>query len=89
MSGSGLLGADQIRELLADLGRRLDDRGLSAQLFLVGGAAMALAFNTRRSTRDLDAVFEPKSEVYNQAAAKRVRPYTRSDGTFVRGHRRR
>lgn len=72
MSGSGLLGADQIRELLADLGRRLDDRGLSAQLFRVGGAVMALALNTRRLTRDLDAVFEPKSEVYNEAAAMAV-----------------
>lgn len=39
-------------------------------MFIVGGAAMALAYSTRRFTRDLDAVFEPKTEVY--AAARRV-----------------
>lgn len=38
-------------------------------MFLVGGAAMALAFSRRRVTRDLDAVFEPKKEIYDEAAA--------------------
>lgn len=64
-----LLDAEQIRGLLNELGGRLAARGLSAQLFLVGGAVIALAFNTRRATRDLDAIFEPKSEVYAEAAA--------------------
>jgi hypothetical protein len=65
---SGVLDADRIRGLLTELGQRMDARGLSAHLFLVGGAAMALAFNTRRVTRDLDALFEPKSEIYAEAA---------------------
>ena len=30
---------------------------------------MALAFSRRRVTRDLDAVFEPKREIYEEAAA--------------------
>lgn len=34
----------------------------------LGGAAMALAFSRRRVTRDLDAVFEPKKEIYEEAA---------------------
>ncbi len=63
-----LLGAEQIRELLVELGRRLDARGLEARLFLVGGAAMALAYGRQRVTRDLDAVFEPKREIYDEAA---------------------
>ena len=33
-------------------------------MFLVGGAAMVLAYNRNRSTRDLDAVFEPKTAVH-------------------------
>lgn len=67
--GSGpLIGADQIRMLLLELGRRLDSRGIEARLFLVGGAAMALAYNRDRVTRDLDAVFEPKQEIYAEAA---------------------
>lgn len=30
-------------------------------MYVVGGAAMALAYASRRSTRDVDAVFEPSS----------------------------
>jgi hypothetical protein len=52
------------------LGEDLQAEGVQAQLFVVGGAAMALAFNTRRLTRDVDGVFEPKSVIY--AAARRV-----------------
>jgi hypothetical protein len=64
-----LLGPDEIRELLEVLGARLEERGIEARIFLVGGAAMALAFSTRRITRDVDAVFEPKSAIYAEAAA--------------------
>jgi hypothetical protein len=63
-----LLDADQVRSLLTDLGERLAARGIEARLFRVGGAAMALAFSRRRVTRDLDAVFEPKQEIYEEAA---------------------
>jgi hypothetical protein len=42
------------------------------QVFIVGGAAMALAYSTRRVTRDIDAVFEPKAAIY-QAARKVAR----------------
>lgn len=77
MTSSPLLDGDEIRDLLVELGERLSARGLRARMFLVGGAALALAFNTRRATRDLDAVFEPKSEVYDEArrmAAERGLP---------------
>jgi hypothetical protein len=39
-------------------------------MFVVGGAAIALAYNKRRITADVDAIFEPKEIVY--AAAARV-----------------
>jgi hypothetical protein len=66
--GSGpLLDAVQIRQLLVDLGLRMDARGAQARLFLVGGAAMALSFSRDRVTRDLDGVFEPKAQVYEEA----------------------
>lgn len=50
------------------LAAELDRRGVSAEMYVVGGAAIALAFDERRSTRDIDAVFEPKSIVYEAAA---------------------
>ena len=39
-------------------------------MFVVGGAAMALAYNMRRTTADVDGVFEPKAIIYE--AARRV-----------------
>ncbi len=64
-----LLGREEILGLFEDLSRELGSRGTRAELFLVGGAAMALAYDARRSTRDIDAIFEPKEVVYAAAAA--------------------
>ena len=58
----------QIVELLTELGRRLATRGIEGEMYVVGGAAIALAFDERRSTRDIDAVFEPKLTIYEIAA---------------------
>lgn len=55
---------------LEALGEELAGQGVQGQVFIVGGAAMALAYSTRRVTRDIDAVFEPKSAIYD--AAERV-----------------
>jgi hypothetical protein len=63
----GLLSRDDFLTLLTGMADELERRGLRAELFVVGGAAMALAYDTRRSTRDLDAVFEPKMVVYDVA----------------------
>ncbi len=65
-----LLGGDDLRRYLTELGDDLDSTGVRGELFVVGGAAMALAYNTRRATRDIDAVFEPKSIIYE--AARRI-----------------
>jgi hypothetical protein len=53
---------------LTALAAELERRGVSAEMYVVGGAAIALAFDERRSTRDVDAVFEPKNLVYEAAA---------------------
>ncbi len=58
-----------ILHALSALGRRLAERGVVGELYVVGGAAIALAFDERRATRDIDAVFEPKVVVYEEAAA--------------------
>jgi hypothetical protein len=57
----------EIVELLEDLGRRLAARGIEGEMYVVGGAAIALAFDSRRSTADIDAVFEPKTAIYEAA----------------------
>lgn len=57
-----------ILQALQALGDELTRRGVRGQIFVVGGAAMALAYSTRRVTKDIDAVFEPKSAIYDAAA---------------------
>lgn len=40
-----------------------------ADLYIFGGAAMALAYDARRATRDIDAVFQPHGIVLDEARA--------------------
>lgn len=60
---TGQLDADRVRALFAELSDRLAAAGVSTQLFVVGGAAIALAYDTGRVTRDVDALFMPAPEV--------------------------
>lgn len=59
----------EILGALAELGGELERRGVQGEMYLVGGAAIALAYDARRSTKDVDAVFEPKLVIYEAAAA--------------------
>lgn len=61
------LGRHDILLLLDDLSSELATKGARADLFLVGGAAIAVAYDSARATRDLDAVFLP-TDVVRQAA---------------------
>jgi len=60
-------GPDDIRELLEELSRRLQARGVGADIYLVGGAAIAIEFDSRRSTTDIDAVYHPEQTVQDVA----------------------
>jgi hypothetical protein len=42
-------------------------RGVVADIFVVGGAAMALAYDATRVTRDVDALFVPHGVVLEEA----------------------
>ena len=64
------LDGEQVRRLLLEVAAELDAVGVVADLFLVGGAAVAVAYDARRLTRDVDAVFVPAAPV--RAAAARV-----------------
>jgi predicted nucleotidyltransferase len=64
------LSREGIESALRELGAELLDQDARAELFVVGGAVMALAYNVRRVTADVEAIFEPKALVY--AAARRV-----------------
>ncbi|HXA54709.1 MAG TPA: DUF6036 family nucleotidyltransferase [Solirubrobacteraceae bacterium] len=58
----------RILTALQALGDELSREGVRGQIFIVGGAAIALAYSARRVTKDIDAVFEPKQSIYKAAA---------------------
>ena len=62
------LDRSRIEQLLRVLDQVLARKGATADIYLVGGAAMALGFDAERSTRDVDAVFAPTSVVRESAA---------------------
>ena len=62
-----MLDRDAVLRALETLADALAAREIEGRLFLVGGAAMAIAFDARRTTRDIDAIFEPKAEIYRAA----------------------
>lgn len=53
----------RVRSLLAELGERLSGRGIEAEIYVVGGAAMMLAYDRTRVTRDVDAIGVPQDEI--------------------------
>jgi hypothetical protein len=62
-----LLSRADIEHAFTALGERLVRRGVVADIFVVGGAAMALAYDGRRLTRDVDAMFVPHGVVHEEA----------------------
>ena len=59
--------AGELEGAFTALGERLSRRGVVADVFVVGGAAMALAYDATRVTRDVDARFVPHGIVLEEA----------------------
>lgn len=55
-----------IHRALTELADELHGQGLQADVFVVGGAAVTIAFEERASTRDVDAVFTDPPEYERQ-----------------------
>ena len=63
-----LLDRDGLLVALETLDSELAAVGVRGEVFVVGGAAMALAYDARRATADVDAIFVPAAEVRDAAA---------------------
>ena len=68
MTTGPLLRRPDIEDAFRRLGDRLAARGVVADIYVIGGAAMALAYDSRRATRDIDAILEPHGIVLEEAA---------------------
>jgi hypothetical protein len=67
------LSKKQILQYLEELSAAMEKQNLKGEILLFGGAAMVLAFNARSATKDVDAIFRPKKEIYaisNEIAGK-------------------
>jgi hypothetical protein len=67
---------EEIIAALTELAAELQRRGTSADMYVVGGAAIALAFDERRATRDL--VWG-----YCRSATLRIRSSSAADGVTL------
>ncbi len=63
-----MLSREHILAALAALNEKMKARELHGELGLLGGAVMLLAFRARASTKDVDAIFSPTSEIRAAAA---------------------
>jgi hypothetical protein len=70
---------DEIEGALRELAQELDERGVVARIYLVGGAAMVLAYQSRFSTDDVDGSGYPTDEVLAVAAEVAARRGLRSN----------
>ncbi len=62
-------GKRDLIEAFEKLDEELARRGVRAELFVVGGAAMAIAYDARRATTDVDAIFVPSDVVRDASRA--------------------
>ncbi|MGD8166681.1 DUF6036 family nucleotidyltransferase [Herbiconiux sp. P16] len=69
MTESRLFSGDELRELLDELGDRIQRRGESVDAYIIGGTAMAIGLGSRRATEDIDGLFRPFEVVKEEASA--------------------
>jgi hypothetical protein len=74
-----LLDREELLEALRLLDQEFGAVGIRGEVFVVGGAAMALAYDARRATVDVDAIFVPAAEVRKAAARVAERLHIEED----------
>lgn len=55
------MGKEEILENIALINEELKSLNMHGEILIAGGASMCLAFSARPATRDINAIYEPKS----------------------------
>jgi hypothetical protein len=63
-----MLTRERILDLFAELDAELCRAGVRGDVFVVGGAAMTVAYDARPATRDVDGIWHPSTEIRHAAA---------------------
>lgn len=58
-----MLNRQRILDLFKDLDHELCRAGVNGDVFIVGGAAMTVAYDARPATRDVDGIWHPSTEI--------------------------
>ena len=67
MTAPSVLTRPLLLRLLRKLSRELEKQAVRGEILVLGGCAFVLAFKSRPATRDLDAIFEPKTTILSIA----------------------
>lgn len=62
-----MLDTETIRRLFHALNNALREKKVIGEIGICGGAVMCLVFNARKSTKDVDGIFEPTREIRDAA----------------------
>jgi hypothetical protein len=58
-----MLAKNEISKLFIQLNNKLRDNDIKGELGIVGGAVMCVVFDSRASTKDVDGIFKPSTEI--------------------------
>lgn len=59
---------DEVKKYLRDIDKQLSEENATGELYIVGGAALALLYNRDRTTYDIDGAFAPYDDIVRLAA---------------------
>lgn len=65
-----MLDIPKIKKLFASMNKALKEMDVAGEIGICGGAVMCLVYRARKSTKDIDGIFEPTREM--RKAAKKV-----------------
>jgi len=63
MSKDFFMNINEIEKYLNDLNEEMKKKNIYGEVSLVGGAVMCLCYKSREVTRDIDAIYEPKTMI--------------------------